>query len=1215
MLRNSLIVLFIFIVSNNALLSIASSYEPEPTGTFSISGYVNNAFNNYKVEGAKVELWADNDMSSWEKIGEYTTGINGYYSISNTMYDIYLSLEVRTSKTGFQIEIKPYDVANTVKSYDPRLDPIDTTTPTISHAGQLFYQVGTTGNTVTWTGADNYPKMYEVLGYAGTIDSGVWESNVPLTINFDGLSLGMHSFSMCLGDYGGNLVYDEVKIYVCDAISFSGIVYNNYDSTPLSDVSVSLFARTLQNNYILWEETTTNVNGEYSVAALLINVYADFHLAIYKENFTLYNEPFAASPVLHDLDVGLIPIDTMAPVVNHIQDITLIDGETRPILEWCATDATPTTYSITRNDENGDWKSWNSGDVFPIALDGYAVGNHTFTIQLRDFAGYETTESVTVTILERLEAKGGCFDKYRDTWLENVHVELYASEVSDLSSIEENDWEKIGETDSLGNGDYSIIFGLGTSYSFVKLTYSCENYRSADSPEYDIQTFSELNNVYFSLEPNDNGDPEIMGLGAIFMNRNEDRVIVWHPVDETPDLFSVTRDGVEIDSGEWDSTTDFTYNLCDLNMGIYNYSITVEDYYNNTMSSSVMVTVVDQFQLSGYTYDSISNASVGDVHVVLQYLNDDGYYVEFPDNQLDSCFTNVESQGDIGYFDKIYVQLEWYMSEFRIIFEHDDFDTKYYHFDLDEILPSVFYLYPNEDIAPIISSPQDITMVEGDPEYLTWDVIEDHPEGYGYITDCVFVHTYNHCSPFYWSSGEITTPLTNLLEGRHNLTIILRDYRGNEAIDSVIVLVNPKPTKPKISDYFDNNIISNDWNTRISTSGIEQTFSEGFFDTGNWGTRNILRMDEGNVGTGRSRYDYYQDLGASFSGDFELSAIIGLYQPYSGEMAFNGLTVLDENWNPIAQGGMYDAWSGSTKKDCASINGQGYSTGYIFNTPNRAIGVKIQRVGDTWSVFLDTDQDNNFQEFTTPILTESCNASARYIGFYFYQYSNYKNPNYFAWTDDFLFIANPISSDDFSDGEINSVWKTNIITSGIEQTFREGNFNTGTWGTQSVLRMDEGSFGTGRSYYGFYQDLGSSQIEDFEMSAIVGMYQPVSGEMAFVRLVVWDENWEVIAEGGLYDAWTGSAKRDCAYLNGQGYSTGYIFMPNRANGVKIQRIGDTWSVFLDTDQDSNFSEFSTPLMTDTFTNSPRYVGFEFFQYSTYKHPDHFAWADDFSFSI
>ncbi|MHA2032531.1 MAG: ABC transporter substrate-binding protein, partial [Candidatus Kariarchaeaceae archaeon] len=70
-------------------------------------------------------------------------------------------------------------------------------------------------------------------------------------------------------------------------------------------------------------------------------------------------------------------------------------------------------------------------------------------------------------------------------------------------------------------------------------------------------------------------------------------VLVWNTTDENPDVYTLYRNGIEIDSGTWDNPSAIVINVDGLAKGIYNYTIVVYDQFANRNIDQAFVTVND----------------------------------------------------------------------------------------------------------------------------------------------------------------------------------------------------------------------------------------------------------------------------------------------------------------------------------------------------------------------------------------------------------------------------------------------------------------------------------------------------------------------------------------------------------------------------------------------------------------------------------------------
>ncbi|MEM4735626.1 MAG: NosD domain-containing protein [Candidatus Thorarchaeota archaeon] len=90
---------------------------------------------------------------------------------------------------------------------------VDTTAPTIDSPDDLQYELGTTGHSIRWNPSDLNPERYEVYRDGLLVDSGVWDGS-DITVNIDGLAVGIYNYTIVVYDTSGNWVSDTVFVTV-----------------------------------------------------------------------------------------------------------------------------------------------------------------------------------------------------------------------------------------------------------------------------------------------------------------------------------------------------------------------------------------------------------------------------------------------------------------------------------------------------------------------------------------------------------------------------------------------------------------------------------------------------------------------------------------------------------------------------------------------------------------------------------------------------------------------------------------------------------------------------------------------------------------------------------------------------------------------------------------------------------------------------------------
>lgn len=91
------------------------------------------------------------------------------------------------------------------------------TSPSITSPTDIPYELGSTGNTISWIGTDLDPRTYSYTVNAGTPSSSVaWTSGTPVLINVDGHPVGIYTYVITFTDRNGNSDSDTVIVTVMD---------------------------------------------------------------------------------------------------------------------------------------------------------------------------------------------------------------------------------------------------------------------------------------------------------------------------------------------------------------------------------------------------------------------------------------------------------------------------------------------------------------------------------------------------------------------------------------------------------------------------------------------------------------------------------------------------------------------------------------------------------------------------------------------------------------------------------------------------------------------------------------------------------------------------------------------------------------------------------------------------------------------------------------
>lgn len=123
---------------------------------------------------------------------------------------------------------------------------------------------------------------------------------------------------------------------------------------------------------------------------------------------------------------------------------------------------------------------------------------------------------------------------------------------------------------------------INESLPFGHYSYTCTVYDQAGSFSSDVVGVIVYDNTVPTIDT---------PVDIIYMETETGYTIIWNALDLNPEHYTITRNGAEIASGEWNSTTPISINVEGLSAGTYLYSIVVNDSSSFSNTDTVIVTV------------------------------------------------------------------------------------------------------------------------------------------------------------------------------------------------------------------------------------------------------------------------------------------------------------------------------------------------------------------------------------------------------------------------------------------------------------------------------------------------------------------------------------------------------------------------------------------------------------------------------------------------
>lgn len=196
------------------------------------------AFNPYHVWGSGPELFTyahDYTNITLSARFDSSQGVNGslWKDGSLTHDKRFVRPEVIDNSRDISHVVLMFGGAQDFRVHDIRVDyetggESDMTPISIDSPPDFLYQIGQTGNTITWNCSDDNPRRYWItknrypyLSLDNIIEEGIWNGS-PIILSVDDLLLGNSTFLLIVQDWGGFFAWDMVTVMVIEhpVISF-----------------------------------------------------------------------------------------------------------------------------------------------------------------------------------------------------------------------------------------------------------------------------------------------------------------------------------------------------------------------------------------------------------------------------------------------------------------------------------------------------------------------------------------------------------------------------------------------------------------------------------------------------------------------------------------------------------------------------------------------------------------------------------------------------------------------------------------------------------------------------------------------------------------------------------------------------------------------------------------------------------------------------------
>ncbi len=340
----------------------------------------------------------------------------GSRGLGNWTDTILISLDgTNTGLHNFTLNIlNSYDITGSHTVWVTVKEP-DVTPPTINSPTDLFFEEGSIGYSITWTGDDEHPWRAVILLNSTPVYNESWTGE-NITARLDpidrypqALTAGVHNFTCVLYDWEGRWTGDSVLVtigpHVPDVIPPTVTA-----PAPLEYVEGT------DGNYLTWNASDDHpkayqwfVNetkqGYYPWRGGAFNISIDrFQVGIWNITVTVFDLSGNNATASTVVTVTPIPPDVNPPSVSSPVDLEIYEISSKSIV-WEVSDDYPDRYVIYKNSSTLVKQGYWSTGIIQYLLTSLTVNTWELNLTVWDESGNWNSSVVLVTVLPGMESE------------------------------------------------------------------------------------------------------------------------------------------------------------------------------------------------------------------------------------------------------------------------------------------------------------------------------------------------------------------------------------------------------------------------------------------------------------------------------------------------------------------------------------------------------------------------------------------------------------------------------------------------------------------------------------------------------------------------------------------------------------------------------------------------------------------------------------------
>ncbi|MCY3414927.1 MAG: BspA family leucine-rich repeat surface protein [Candidatus Heimdallarchaeota archaeon] len=641
------------------------------------------------------------------------------------------------------------------------IEVVDTTIPEISEPGDFSYEQTSLGNTITWIIGDANPKNVTIFLEDEVYNATTTWVNGSITTNVNELTIGTYNFTILVFDLSENMAIHTVFINVVDTTSPVVNQPQNYQyeqgslghsiSWEVGDANPNEYYITLDGEVRI-ERTSWNNNGTITVDIIGLNL--GDHFLILNVNDTSGNE-------ITDY-VTITVIDTTKPAIINPGNITYEQTITGNYISWWVSEYNPNEYYILMNGiEVLAPSSWTAGTI-NFDIDGLTLGIYNISIYFDDTSGNYANATVFVEVIDTtipdithpdfLEYEHATTGNQAIWYVGDANPGEYNVTLDGALYVSNTLWINGSvsvDIDNLDVGSYELIIYL---------------YDTTDNVVIDVLTISVVDTI----------TPEVSSPENVYYEQTTTgNTISWTVSDLNPHKYKIIKNGTIYNStNSWTSGVVST-SIDELTVGVYNFTIYLNDTSGNYAVDTVLVFVYDNTAPYLSNPDDLIYEQATYGHEIEWDIGDPNageFYI-----LLNGSIYNSTQSWSTGIISTKVNDLSLGTYNFTIVVSDSENNWL-----TDTVIIDVI-----DTTIPELSQPDDLSYEETTiGNEIVWSAGDPNPGQY-----YILLNGSIHQSIQGWVNGTITTSIDELTHGSYNFTLVLIDTEGNTAYDEVIINV------------------------------------------------------------------------------------------------------------------------------------------------------------------------------------------------------------------------------------------------------------------------------------------------------------------------------------------------------------------------------------------------------------------------------------------